>query len=435
MRKQKGSAAVMALIFMLFLSLAGGAWVTMLAHENATAMNDEKDQQAWYAAEAGMKRAKAELIDNSNSKEDWKSWLTADKTFSSNSKKIAVATGKTPRDTESDKAQYAVYIEDTTASTSVATAGMGTSGDSYEIISVGYYMDSTKIISVEDFTPVSGGGGGGGDDDKIKIKPLPDNSIISAKAIDVSGMGGPSNLKSGELYGTSITGQGTKDWNTFPYNEEEDTYVDSLYTHIPESYFVAKSDAIANGAVKYLDVYGGNPQITFEANKSYYIDTSSVIDNKGNPNGNSIQKLDFSNASGAIVYVYDNMWTKLQSISGPTADGAVPVTVIIVNTSESVLNVNTYGRVRILAESDLTFSGSSKKGKFMAMTNGNMILQGQAISNAFICADGNVLVSGGSFTGQIMAKGTVTMVGLAATLDNTISQDTSFWLKEWELSS
>ena len=164
MRKQKGSAAVMALIFMLFLSLAGGAWVTMLAHENATAMNDEKDQQAWYAAEAGMKRAKAELIDNSNSKEDWKSWLTKDKNFSSDLKKIAVSTGKEHRDTESEKAQYAVYIEDTTADASVATAGMGSSGDKYNIVSVGYYMDSTKIISDEGFTPASSGGGGGGDD-------------------------------------------------------------------------------------------------------------------------------------------------------------------------------------------------------------------------------------------------------------------------------
>jgi Tfp pilus assembly protein PilX len=61
MRSQRGSMAVVALVMMLFLLIAGFAWLPMLAHENKTAQNDWEEQQAWYAAEAGFVRAKTEL--------------------------------------------------------------------------------------------------------------------------------------------------------------------------------------------------------------------------------------------------------------------------------------------------------------------------------------------------------------------------------------
>ena len=57
MKSQKGSVTVIALIMLLFLVILCGGWIMMMTQEKTNALSDSKQQQAWYAAEAGYKRA------------------------------------------------------------------------------------------------------------------------------------------------------------------------------------------------------------------------------------------------------------------------------------------------------------------------------------------------------------------------------------------
>lgn len=154
--KRKGSATIMALIFMLFLSIAGGAWVMMLAQENKVAASDEMEQRARYAAEAGMKRAKAELRAKIEANEDINSdwdWLAKDREVNTTTDFNIVATGETlPNDgnIKSQVAKYGVYMGYVDPNDSgkmidiTKEARKGTV--TYDIYAVGVYGDMRKVI-------------------------------------------------------------------------------------------------------------------------------------------------------------------------------------------------------------------------------------------------------------------------------------------------
>ena len=72
MQKQRGSVTVIAIVMLLFLMVVAIAWLPMMTIEKTAASSDYREQQAWYAAEAGYKKAVAAL-DNKNS--NW-TWLT-----------------------------------------------------------------------------------------------------------------------------------------------------------------------------------------------------------------------------------------------------------------------------------------------------------------------------------------------------------------------
>lgn len=66
MQKQRGSVTVIAIVMLLFLMVVAIAWLPMMTIEKTAASSDYREQQAWYAAEAGYKKAVAAL-DNKNS--------------------------------------------------------------------------------------------------------------------------------------------------------------------------------------------------------------------------------------------------------------------------------------------------------------------------------------------------------------------------------
>ena len=63
MQKQRGSVTVIAVVMLLFLMIIAIAWLPMMTMEKTAASSDYREQQAWYAAEAGYKRAIASLND------------------------------------------------------------------------------------------------------------------------------------------------------------------------------------------------------------------------------------------------------------------------------------------------------------------------------------------------------------------------------------
>ena len=73
MQKQRGSVTVIAVVMLLFLMIIAIAWLPMMTMEKTAASSDYREQQAWYAAEAGYKRAIAALNDGSS---EWNNWLS-----------------------------------------------------------------------------------------------------------------------------------------------------------------------------------------------------------------------------------------------------------------------------------------------------------------------------------------------------------------------
>ena len=73
MQKQRGSVTVIAVVMLLFLMIIAIAWLPMMTMEKTAASSDYREQQAWYAAEAGYKRAIASLNDGSS---EWNNWLS-----------------------------------------------------------------------------------------------------------------------------------------------------------------------------------------------------------------------------------------------------------------------------------------------------------------------------------------------------------------------
>ena len=59
MQKQRGSVTVIAIVMLLFLMVVAIAWLPMMTIEKTAASSDYREQQAWYAAEAGYKKAAA----------------------------------------------------------------------------------------------------------------------------------------------------------------------------------------------------------------------------------------------------------------------------------------------------------------------------------------------------------------------------------------
>jgi len=152
---RKGSATVMALIFLLFFVVAGAGWAGMMAAENKTAIADEGAQQASYAAEAGLKRAMMELRAGNTTNWDW----LADNAKISATDNLRLVTTGAKAASDSTDARYGVYITYTVPSDAtpkvVKTAGISTSKTvqaKYTIYAVGYYRGTVKaakeIVSI-----------------------------------------------------------------------------------------------------------------------------------------------------------------------------------------------------------------------------------------------------------------------------------------------
>ena len=68
MRSNRGSAAVISIVFMMFLLIIGIGFMPLMNSEVKHASMDMDEQKAWYAAEAGIKYAKAYQTEAGNIK-------------------------------------------------------------------------------------------------------------------------------------------------------------------------------------------------------------------------------------------------------------------------------------------------------------------------------------------------------------------------------
>ena len=404
MKWNRGSAAVIAVVFMMFLLIIGIGFIPLMSSEVKHASMDMDEQKAWYAAEAGIKYVQAYQKDASLVKEKF-----------GISRKLS---------DDSDSAAYTLKAFDKTLSKAVDGSYPVTfpaPGSTYTVYSEGLFNGVKKVITKEfvfESSNNSGGESGGGTSGgNASILP----GLIHASSISISG----GNL-TGDLYAVSMSGN---NYATYNFHTQSSGYSNSLFTHIQESWFPTLQQVVANQYTKLLSEYGNEPKTKIKNNSNYYINASSIVDWKGNSYGSSGSSISTINgASGAVLYVYDDL--NIYNIYG--SSGGEPFTVVFVNDQETIKNVNVYGNVRILAKNSLKLSGGGQNsGKIMILTNGNLTLTGWNVVKGFISSNASIVISGGGFVGQIMAKDSVTISNQDTVYNNEVLSDKKFWLPEW----
>ena len=415
LNSNRGSAAIIAIVFMMFLLIIGGSFMPLMSSEIRHASMDMDEQQAWYAAEAGIKFAKAYASDAKTIKE-------------SIGQKLKVIS-------DNDAVQYVLKIVDPKDSSVVtsSTLNFPESDKKYIVYSEGIFNGVKKVITEEMVFAKSSSSGGnsggesGGGTSGATVLP----GLMSAGTIDLSQYNSGYSRLTGDLYAENDlkrdSGYGNDRYNFY----QKAGYSNTLFTEIASSWFPGLDQVKAKNYTKLLSKYTAKPDIKILKDKFYYVDSTTPVDWAGNPNGtnwnNYIAEID--GESGAVLYVYNDM--NIQKIIGP--DNGVPFTVVFVNDQESTKNVETYGNVRILAKSSLILDGGAQRsGKLMVLTNGNLTLIGWSVVSGFISANNNIKIRNGGFVGQMMAKDTIYIQGgLDITYNNTVLSDKNFWLPEW----
>ena len=368
---------------------------------------DMDEQKAWYAAEAGIKYVQAYQKDASLVKEKF-----------GISQKLS---------DDSDSAAYTLKAFDKTLSRAVDGSYQVTfpaPDSTYTVYSEGVFNGVKKVITKEVVFESSNGSGGksGGGTSGATVLP----GLMSAGTIDLSNYGSGQSKLTGDLYAENRlirdNGYGNDRYSFYQQNTK---YADSLFTEISPNWFPDLNAVKERGYTKITAEWGNNAQPAMTNNKTYFVDSTSVV---GGNYGN-IYTLDGKNGSGSILYVFSNM--KFGAINGP--DSGAPFTVVFVNDQESTQNVLISGNVRILAKNSLKLSGGSQQsGKLMMLTNGDLTLIGWSVKNGFISANNNITIQNGGFVGQMMAKGTIYIQGgLDITYNNAVLSDKNFWLPEW----
>jgi len=393
MRSQRGSMAVVALVMMLFLLIAGFAWLPMLAQENKTAQNDWEEQQAWYAAEAGFVRAKTEL-NNSADGGDW-SWLA--KSASKADLNAAMISIVDDILTGTKQAKYAVYISPELSSTDAPTAAT-----EYSITAVGQVNGMQKILKKTITTAASSGGNSGGD-----TPTAPDAMVAAGGKIMVHDPWMHFNSDGTIFTSTTLKVNPNSDASAGNANWWS-SLANTLYTHLPDSMFVYPS-----GTAKGYLTYGGT--LNLGAGETVYMDSLQITDWQGAHPDYTGSSINIYGAAGSTVYFTNAVVSKLafNGITGPSSGEPLN---IIINGDISISNLNFSGNVRIIVNGKLTLGSGSGSGDFMFLSNGDITV-GQGISsihNLFLSSDGNITITG-DFKGQMQAKGNIDIWGVGAT--------------------
>lgn len=224
----------------------------MLAQENKVAASDEMEQKAWYAAEAGMKRAQAELrakIEaNENINAGW-DWLAKDREVNETTDFIVLATGEAlpnDGDIKSQVVKYGVYMgyEDNGQMIDI-TKEARTGTVTYQIYAVGVYGDMRKVIAATS--------------EPVELNPVRNQSTDLETLLSTAG--GPSSDRQHQIGGTGI-----RDYqNTF--NE--------THNNANGHYWKAQQAVVADGMVHQLTNYECTIIFNSDDGKRKYYDLDS----------------------------------------------------------------------------------------------------------------------------------------------------------------
>lgn len=398
MNSNRGSAAIIAIVFMMFLLIIGGSFMPLMSSELKHAGTDMDEQQAWYAAEAGIKFVKAYTND-------------ADTIKDSLGQSLRVIS-------DNDTVQYVLKVIDPTDNSVVtsSTSGFPVTDRKYKIYSEGDFNGVKKVITAEmAFAKSSSSGGESGGDNGGGT-----SGGSSANIPGVIQTEGKVTIKNsnqnifGDIYAKSFTDE-RGDQGAGNHNKGE--YPTSLATNIPESVFQQSS----YGTLTQLDSTAQWNPIAVESGGKYIINWPLSY-NWG---------YKFIGANDAFVFIHSSspiVFYTTDGIVGPSS--GKPITFVF--DCAVTLNTRISGNVRILAKGDVTLGNvGDLNGLFMLLTNGDIIVN-RSIEKGFLSSNGSVTLNNScaKFVGQIQAKKEVTVYSGSLIYDNTVANSDGFVLPD-----
>lgn len=392
MKDQRGSVTVIAVVMLLFLMIIAVAWLPMLTTEKTAAASDYREQQAWYAAEAGYKRAVAELEAGKSNVWDWLSSGDVLEKGTFDKKNILEIPETQTKAVESNTIWYAVAIDGINKDKTYSPEA----GKTYAITSVGSCQGIRKVIR-KDFTLGEDGESGSSNDEEILKLPglvqaggkvtfandgtaaiegdiyVSDNSKVEDKT-----NGGNGGYTDGKIYG-------------------DKNFVNGLKTLIPNSVFEESNYKNLQEVI----VPGQWDKINLASNTNYLINWPLPY--------NWGYLIDGTKANGSTLFIHGNQTININTtdgIWGPTS--GAPLTLVFDN--DVILNGIVKGNIRIFVKKSFTFTGTGNDGEknlFMIMANNDIVIQ-RPIKYGFLSSHNNVdLTYKQYFYGQIQASGNV----------------------------
>ena len=422
-QKQRGSVTVIAVVMLLFLMIIAIAWLPMMTMEKMAASSDYREQQAWYAAEAGYKRAIASLNDGSS---EWNNWL---------SKIAEIKSGDFYLNSlDSQKADkqgvwYATAITEIKDDNEVDVTIPGDKAN-YIITSVGSCQGIRKVMR-KTYIFGDDGGSGGGDSVGEEVLELPglvqaggtvtvvqDQKDFNIDDIDTRFLG--------KLYGSGF--YNVKNNNSFTNEWTDSVNRPTLKTRLPERIF----DISKYPKMPPMPDMTWPSTIKTAKNTDYYWDLSNLVDESDPYNIKRVKVVDAGNSAGRIIFIDNqnyNHGIQLNQINGPESD--LPVTFIFSALKPVVLTGTITGNVRMFFAGDFQFGMGTEtvayNGLTMFMSNGDMNICGSIWNDknnpggGFLSSDKDItIVESASFKGQIQCRGNFKTSGLIQFNDSVL---------------
>ena len=423
MKDQRGSVTVISLAMLLFLMVVAVAWLPMMTMEKTAASSDYREQQAWYAAEAGYKRAIASLNDGSS---EWNNWL---------SKIAEIKSGDFYLNSlDSQKADkqgvwYATAITEIKDDNEVDVTIPGDKAN-YIITSVGSCQGIRKVMR-KTYIFGDDGESGGGDSVGEEVLELPglvqaggtvtvvqDQKDFNIDDIDTRFLG--------KLYGSGF--YNVKNNNSFTNEWTDSVNRPTLKTRLPERIF----DISKYPKMPPMPDMTWPSTIKTAKNTDYYWDLSNLVDESDPYNIKRVKVVDAGNSAGRIIFIDNqnyNNGIQLNQINGPESD--LPVTFIFSALKPVVLTGTITGNVRMFFAGDFQFGMGTEtvayNGLTMFMSNGDMNICGSIWNDknnpggGFLSSDKDItIVESASFKGQIQCRGNFKTSGLIQFNDSVL---------------
>lgn len=370
MKDQRGSVTVIAVVMLLFLMIIAVAWLPMLTTEKTAAASDYREQQAWYAAEAGYKRAVAALENKNN---DW-GWITKDADIqTSNFLHLGLDRGKV----DQEKIWYAVGIMKDGSDIS-GTSGTYTPEDNvaYQITSIGSCQGIRKVIR-KVYTL-----GDNGESEGDEEPPEQQENIYLADALVTAG-GAVSIFyanNEGKIYSNIHVTPIIE--NKVKYYVQDIVFTDSYYKNISNNVNEELKDGskVGLGASYYKSakITGGNNNISVAGNSVLLTKEDVYLD-----------KMNINVEKGVLQIV---------------ANGKITI---------KNVKVTGAGQLTIIAKEQITIDSLTSDSKILIIGN-NVVFNNPVVYKCFISsASGVTLYAPGDFVyeGQIQAAGAVAITG------------------------
>ena len=383
MRSNRGSAAVISIVFMMFLLIIGIGFMPLMNSEVKHASMDMDEQKAWYAAEAGIKYAKAYQNDASEIK--------------------AILGTSTGISEDNNAAAYQLTMKDKTDGSAVtsSTSGFPVADKTYIVYSEGTFNGVKKVIT-EEFVFATGSSSGGENGGGSTATGL--EGLMHAGGTVTFANGGIGSV-SGGVYATDVISPDyLKLADNNQVHKQSADYYKSLYTKISSDWFITEKEAIKSSEKLSDNTW----EVSVPAGETMY---TSKLKNEHKLIG----------YAGSRLYMYNDTMSYISNIVGPSGDSA-PFVIVCENGIDKG-NLGITGNVVIIANSAIKItSWGIYDGKVMIFSNGDIkFLSGLNVYKGFISSNQNIVYEGGSFTGQMQARGNINVnYSGAITFDNTV---------------